>query len=120
MRFGRIALAALVAAGSALALASGCSAEPGERRPPSLAMPAAPGAPPQSVASTPGAVPASFDVETFTPLLALPELRGALAALEKSDFAGAVREVQRVMAERPPEASLVRSYQFLLGRLRER
>jgi soluble lytic murein transglycosylase len=120
MKIGRIALAAIVCAGSALAVAAGCSAEPGERRPPSLAMPAATSSGlPLSGASLGSNAP-SFDVESFTPVLALPELRSALAAFENSDFAGAARELQRAMAERPPEATLVRSYQFLLGRLRER
>lgn len=121
MTLGRIAFALLLSSASALAVASGCSAEPGERRPPSLAARAVTsGAPTPPSGSSQGANTAPFDVESFTPLLALPELRVALSALENSDYAGAAREVQRVMAERPPEASLVRSYQFLLGRLRER
>lgn len=121
MTVGRVVLALLLSAGSALAVASGCSAESGgARRPPSLAMPAASVGVPQSSNASLAAGAASFDVESFTPLLALPELKAALSLLEASDFAGAVREVERAMAAHPPDAALVRSYQLLLGRLRER
>jgi soluble lytic murein transglycosylase len=121
MTFRRVVLALLASAGSALAVASGCSAEGGGgQRPPSLAMPALSAAVLQSSTASPGTGQASFDVESFTPLLALPELKTALSALENSDFAGAAREIERAMAEHPPDAALVRSYQFLLGRLRER
>lgn len=121
MTVGRVVAALFITGASALAVAAGCSAEPGERRPPILANKIAP---PRdgTIASTPetGGGSAPFDVETFTPLLALPELKNVLAAVDSSDFAAAAREVSKRMAEHPPEPGLVRSYQFLLARLRER
>lgn len=121
MTLGRLLCAAALFGGSALALAFGCSAEPGQRRPSNMATPLAAIEPVASSGGPSGTkATAPLDVESFTPLLALPEFRGALAALDGSDFGGAAREVSRAMAEHPPEPGLVRSYQFLLARLRER
>src|SRR5947207_13315655 len=114
MNVGRVVLAVSLCAASTLGIASGCSAEPGERRPPGVAarLPPPIGAAGASTPSSSSGEP-PFDVETFTPLLAMPELRAAMTALDGSDAGAAVREVSRAMAEKPPDASLVRSYQFL-------
>jgi soluble lytic murein transglycosylase len=63
--------------------------------------------------------PARFELEDFTPLLALPELDAAATAVEEQQFAraaGVVREAIEALSLLPDER--VR-YEFLLGRLCE-
>ncbi len=94
-----------------LAFVLGCSAEPRGVATMKVAVPPSPA--PSAVGTA-----TRLDVELFSPLLSAPELRTAAEALEAGDAARAAVAVESVLKGRPPDDK-TRSFDFLLGRLRE-
>lgn len=99
-----------------------CSGERREHVGPAFAVPlATAGAPAASASAAPpeGEKLAPLDLETFAPILASPELRGAAELVEDQEFSRAAREVETAIARSrslPKDGPALR---FLLGRLRE-
>ncbi len=60
-----------------------------------------------------------FDLERFTPLLALPELAPAREAVDAGDAALAATEVRRVLSSRRPTGVEALRYEYLVARLEE-
>jgi len=60
-----------------------------------------------------------LDLLTFAPLLSLPELAEAAAAVEAERYSKAALLVAEAMIDKPPLAGDVPRWQFLLARLRE-
>jgi soluble lytic murein transglycosylase len=61
-----------------------------------------------------------LDLDTFTPLLALPTLAQAAQAVQDGRFASAAHEVEQAMATEQPISRDVPRWQYLLGSLRDR
>lgn len=124
-RLGRFRQAPRAAVGALAALFLGvlagcCSAHHSAGPPPARY------APPVVVAASPAVAraanrvaPDELNLETFTPLLALPRLHQAARALELGKYAEAGHEVEQVMAADPPIAREVPRWQYLLAQLRE-
>jgi soluble lytic murein transglycosylase len=108
----------LVGIATTLVVVLACSAEKREEAAPTFATPLAMQGGKNGVAPSLGARAAPgapLNLETFTPLLALPEFSRAADAVEIGDFSAAAREVQTVVEKRGNDPA----GRLLVGRMRE-